>query len=82
MTLETTVFPCRGLGSVLLLRGLSILLDRQQVVAMLQGLEKEATCAAFFVMPSVLLTAAPRVAQEPVLRCSLSVTPGVESRDY
>ena len=45
------------LGPVLLLRGVSILFNRQQVVTMLEGLENELTSAVFFVLPTLLLTA-------------------------
>ena len=45
------------LGPVLLLRGISILFDRQQVVAMLDGLEKEVATAAFSIFPVLLLMA-------------------------
>jgi hypothetical protein len=54
---ETTLLLSKILGPVLLLRGLSILIDRQHVVAMLDGLGKEATSAAFSVFPVVLLMA-------------------------
>ena len=45
------------IGPVLLLRGISILFDRKQVVTMLEGLEKEAASAAFSILPVILLTA-------------------------
>lgn len=55
--METTLLLSKILGPVLLLRGVSILVNRQQVVAMLEGLEKETTTVAFSVFPTVLLMA-------------------------
>ena len=55
--MDTTLFLSKIIGPVLLLRGISILFDRQQVVTMLERLEKESTSAAFSALPVILLMA-------------------------
>ena len=44
--METTVLISNILGPVLLIRGVSILLDRKHFRVMLDGLEKGARCAS------------------------------------
>lgn len=55
--METTLLLSKILGPVLLLRGISILINRQHFVATLEGLEKEANSIAFSVFPIILLMA-------------------------
>ena len=55
--MDTTLFLSKIIGPVLLLSGMSILFDRQQVVTMLERLEKESTSAAFSALPVILLMA-------------------------
>ena len=55
--METTVLLSKILGPVLLLRGISIFFDRQQVVTMLERLEEESTSAAFSTLPVILFMA-------------------------
>ena len=55
--METTVLLSKILGPVLLLRGVSILVDRQRFVGTLEGLEQEATSVAFSVFPFILFMA-------------------------
>lgn len=55
--METTVFLSRIIGPVLLLRGLSILVDRRHFAAMLEGLEREASTVSFSLVPVALLMA-------------------------
>ena len=55
--METTVLLSKIIGPVLLLRGISILFDRNQVVTTLEGLEKEAASAAFSTLPILLFMA-------------------------
>ena len=55
--METTVLLSKILGPVLLLRGISIFFDRQQVVTMLERLEEESTSAAFSALPVILFMA-------------------------
>ncbi len=55
--METTLLLSKILGPVLIIRGVSILIDRQHFVAMLEGLEKEATTVAFSLFPIALLMA-------------------------
>jgi hypothetical protein len=52
----TTVIS-KVLGPVLLIRALSILIDRQHFVAMLDGLEREAATVSFSFFPIALLMA-------------------------
>ncbi|MGQ0734021.1 MAG: hypothetical protein ACT4QD_10230 [Acidobacteriota bacterium] len=54
---RTTLILSQILGPVLLLRGVSILLDRRHFIAMLDGLEKEASTVAFSLFPIALLMA-------------------------
>ncbi len=55
--MATTLLLSKILGPLLLLRGVSILIDRRHLVAMLDGLEKEATSVAFSVFPTILIMA-------------------------
>ena len=55
--MDTTVLLSKILGPVLLLRGISIFFDRQQVVTMLERLEEESTSAAFSALPVILFMA-------------------------
>lgn len=55
--METTIFLSKLLGPVLLLRGVSIVLDRKHFHAMVRGLEKESTTVSFSLFPIVLLMA-------------------------
>ena len=55
--METTLLLSKILGPVLLLRGISILINRQHFVAALAGLQKEAHSVAFSVFPIILLMA-------------------------
>ena len=55
--MATALLLSKILGPVLLLRGISILIDRQHFIAMLEGLDKEATSVAFSVFPIILLMA-------------------------
>ncbi len=50
-----TLLLSKILGPVLLLRGISVLIDRQHFAAMLDGLEKEVTTVAFSAFPIALL---------------------------
>jgi hypothetical protein len=53
--MELTSLLAKVLGPVLLLRALSILLDRPHFVAMLRGLEREVTTVSFSLVPIALL---------------------------
>ena len=55
--METTLFLSKIIGPVILLRGISILFNRKQVVTMLERLEKESTSATFSALPVILVTA-------------------------
>ena len=55
--MATTLLLSKILGPVLLLHGISTLIDRQHFIAMLEGLEKETTSVAFSVFPIILLMA-------------------------
>ncbi len=55
--METTILLAKILGPVLLLRGVSILLDRQHFKEMLDGLERESATVAFSLFPIALLMA-------------------------
>ncbi len=55
--METTLMFSKILGPVLIIRGISILIDRKHFVDMLEGLEKEATTVAFSLFPIALLMA-------------------------
>jgi len=53
--MEETIIISKIIGPVLLIRGISILLDRKHFMEMLNGLEQEATTVAFSLFPVVLL---------------------------
>jgi hypothetical protein len=53
--MEETIIISKIIGPVLLIRGISILLDRKHFMEMLDGLEREATTVAFSLFPVVLL---------------------------
>ncbi len=55
--METTLFLSKIVGPVLLLRGISILIDRKHFVAMLDGLKEEAKTVSFSLFPIALLMA-------------------------
>ena len=53
--MELTSLIAKVVGPVLLLRALSILLDRKHFVEMVRGLEREVTTVSFSVFPIALL---------------------------
>ena len=53
--MELTSLIAKVLGPVLLLRSLSILLDRKHFVEMVRGLEREVTTVSFSLFPIALL---------------------------
>lgn len=53
--METTIFISKILGPVLIIRGVSILLDRRHFMEMLEGLDREVTTVAFSLFPIALL---------------------------
>lgn len=53
--MELTALLAKVLGPVLLLRALSIAIDRKHFVAMLAGLEREVTTVSFSLFPIALL---------------------------
>ncbi|HEY7546276.1 MAG TPA: hypothetical protein VID27_15405 [Blastocatellia bacterium] len=55
--METTILISKIIGPVLLLRGVSILLDRKHFLTMLDGLEREVNTVAFSLFPIALLMA-------------------------
>ncbi|MEW6211500.1 MAG: hypothetical protein AB1631_24250, partial [Acidobacteriota bacterium] len=55
--METTILISKILGPVLLIRGISILLDRKHFMTMLDGLEREVNTIAFSLFPIALLMA-------------------------
>jgi hypothetical protein len=55
--MELTSLIARVLGPVLLLRSVSILIDRRHFVEMVRGLDREVTTAAFSLFPIALLMA-------------------------
>jgi hypothetical protein len=55
--METTILISKIIGPVLLLRGVSILLDRKHFLTMLDGLEREVNTVAFWLFPIALLMA-------------------------
>lgn len=55
--METTILISKILGPVLIIRGVSILLDRKHFVEMLDGIEREVTTVAFSLFPIALLMA-------------------------
>lgn len=60
--MELTSLIAKVLGPVLLLRALSILVDRRHFVAMVRGLEREMTTVSFSLFPIALLMACIAVA--------------------
>lgn len=59
----TSAFLARIVGPVILLRGLSLLIDRQHFVAMVDGLEDECHTVSFSFVPVALMMAALAVLQ-------------------
>jgi hypothetical protein len=55
--METTILISKILGPVLLIRGISILIDRKHFTTMLDGLEREVNTIAFSLFPIALLMA-------------------------
>ena len=55
--METTILISKILGPVLLIRGISILIDRKHFMLMLDGLEKEIHTVSFSLFPIALLMA-------------------------
>lgn len=55
--METTILVSKILGPVLLIRGISILIDRKHFLLMLDGLEKEIHTVSFSLFPIALLMA-------------------------
>ncbi len=53
--MELTSFITKVVGPVLLLRALSILIDRKHFVEMVRGLEREVTTVSFSLFPIALL---------------------------
>jgi hypothetical protein len=53
--METTILISKIIGPVLLLRGVSILLDRKHFLTMLDGLEREVNTVAFSLFPIAFL---------------------------
>jgi hypothetical protein len=53
--METTVFIARIIGPVLLLRVVSIIIDRRHFVAMLEGLDREVETVSFSLFPVAML---------------------------
>jgi hypothetical protein len=53
--MTTTIFLSRVLGPVLVVRGVSILLDRRHFASMLDGVDREANSLAFSLFPIALL---------------------------
>lgn len=53
--MELTALVAKIVGPVLVLRGISILLDREHFVAMVRGLERETSTVAFSLFPIALL---------------------------
>ena len=58
----TTLFLSKIIGPVLVLRGLSIILDREHFYAMIDGLEQEMKTISFSLVPVALLMAGITVA--------------------
>ncbi len=56
--METTLFLTQIIGPVLVLRGISILIDWPHFEAMVDGLDKEVTTVAFSLFPIALMMAA------------------------
>ncbi len=69
-----TLFLSKILGPVLLLRGISVLIDRRHFAAMLEGLEKEVTTVAFSAFPVVLLMVCTALAVTPSRECTAGRT--------
>lgn len=63
--MELTSFVAKIVGPVLLLRALSIVLDRQHFVSMLAGLEWEVTTVSFSFFPIALLMTCTALATTP-----------------
>lgn len=55
--METTILIAKIIGPVLLIRGISILLDRKHFTTMMEGLEREINTVAFSLFPIALLMA-------------------------
>lgn len=55
MVMETTIFLSKVIGPVLVLRGISILIDRKHFAAMLRGVEKEISTVSFSLFPIALV---------------------------
>lgn len=61
--MQTTLFISRIIGPVLVLRGISILIDRPHFVAMLSGLKSETKTVSFSLFPIALLMTCIALAQ-------------------
>ena len=57
MTMETTVLVARIIGPVLLLRAVSIVIDRRHFVAMIRGLDREVETVSFSLFAIAMLMA-------------------------
>jgi hypothetical protein len=55
--MESTILITKILGPVLLIRGISIVLDRKHFLAMIQGLDRETITVSFSLFPIALLMA-------------------------
>lgn len=60
--MEFTVLFCKVVGPLLLIRGISLVLDRQHFVEMLEGVEREATSVSFSFFPIALFLACATIA--------------------
>ncbi len=56
--MEMTVLLAKIVGPVLVLRGVSILIDREHFVSLLEGLDKEVNTISFSMFPIAMLMAA------------------------
>ncbi len=70
--MEPTSFIAKVIGPVLLLRALSILIDRTHLTAMVRGLDREVETVAFSAFPIGLLMACIALALTPVDTASLA----------
>ena len=55
--MDTTLFLARVIGPVLILRGISILIDRRHFAEMIAGLDREVSTISFSLFPIALMMA-------------------------